>query len=44
MPDLRNINRTRARINRSMRNRQIQILELELVRSELVNRPPESGS
>jgi len=42
MPDLRDIARSRTRINRSMRNRQIQILELELVRSELVNLPLES--
>jgi hypothetical protein len=44
MPDMRAVARTRARINRSMRDRQIQILELELVRSELVNRPPETTS
>jgi potassium efflux system protein len=44
MPDMRAVARTRARVNRSMRNRQIQILELELVRSELVNRSPDPVS
>ncbi|RKX29025.1 MAG: hypothetical protein DRP71_16735 [Verrucomicrobia bacterium] len=43
MPDIRDVARTRARINRSMRDRQIQILELELVRSELANWSPDPG-
>jgi len=44
MPDHRDVKRTRSGINRSMRQRQIQILELELERGELVDLADESAA